>query len=103
MTTWIDACSPNDIETEGMFRLERNGHAYLIFRSPEDEFFCTDGVCTHEHVELAGGMVVEYEIDCPKHASSFDYRTGEALRAPACIDLRTYPTKIDQGRILVGL
>ena len=103
MTTWIDACAASDVETEGMARLDHDGRTYLVFRSPDDEFFCTDGICTHEHVHLADGLVVDYEIECPKHSSSFDYRTGEALHAPACVDLRTYPTKVEDGRVLVGM
>lgn len=27
------------------------------------------------------------------------YRTGEAKRAPACIDLRTYPVKVEAGKV----
>ena len=38
-----------------------------------------------------------------RHLSTgqFDYRTGQAKRAPACVNLRTYPAKAEAGRVLV--
>jgi 3-phenylpropionate/trans-cinnamate dioxygenase ferredoxin subunit len=40
-------------------------------------------------------------IECPKHNGQFDYRTGEAKRAPACVALRTYPVKVDAGDVFI--
>jgi len=103
MTQWIDACATDAIETEDLIRFDHGGRRFIIYRSPDDAFYCTDGICTHEHIGLEDGLVVDYEIECPKHAAAFDYRTGEALRAPACVDLATYPTKIEGGRVFIGL
>ena len=47
------------------------------------------------------GALVDGEIECPKHNGLFDYRTGAAKRAPVCVDLKTYPAKAEDGRILV--
>jgi 3-phenylpropionate/trans-cinnamate dioxygenase ferredoxin subunit len=40
-------------------------------------------------------------IECPRHNGRFDYRTGEAKRAPVIIDLRTYPTRVEDGTVYV--
>jgi 3-phenylpropionate/trans-cinnamate dioxygenase ferredoxin subunit len=40
-------------------------------------------------------------IECPKHNGQFDYRTGEAKRAPVCANLRTYPIKLDGGAVYI--
>ena len=40
-------------------------------------------------------------IECPKHNGQFDYRTGAAKRAPVCVNLRTYPVRVEGGRVLV--
>lgn len=37
----------------------------------------------------------------PKHNGQFDYRTGEAKRAPVCVNLTTYPVKVDGDRVLI--
>ena len=103
MTRWIEACSADDIENEGVIRFDHEGRTFAIYRSPDDDFYCTDGLCTHEKVHLADGLVMGDEVECPKHAGAFDYRTGEAVRAPVCINLRIYPTKVDDGRIAIEI
>lgn len=100
---WIDACSTDDIDAEEAIRFDHGGRTFALFRSPNDEYFCTDGLCTHEEVHLADGLVMEYSVECPKHASMFDYRSGEVESPPACEDLETYPTKVESGRVLVEL
>lgn len=98
---WIDACATDDIETEDLIRFDHGGKIYAIYRSPEDRFYCTDGLCSHEQVVLADGLVMDHLIECPKHNGQFDYRTGEAKRLPACVNLKTYKTKVDAGRVLI--
>ena len=103
MARWIDACSADDIENEGVIRFDHEGRTFAIYRSPDDDYYCTDGLCTHEKVHLADGLVMGDEVECPKHAGAFDYRTGEAMRAPVCINLRTYPTKVEDGRVAIEI
>jgi 3-phenylpropionate/trans-cinnamate dioxygenase ferredoxin subunit len=101
MATWIDACPADEIDEEDVMRWDYNGRTYAIYHSPDGEFFCTDGLCTHENVHLAGGLVMDYVIECPKHNGQFDYRTGAATRAPVCVNLKTYPARREGDRILV--
>jgi 3-phenylpropionate/trans-cinnamate dioxygenase ferredoxin component len=37
------------------------------------------------------------------HNGRFDFTTGEAKGAPACVNLVTYPVKLESGRIYVRL
>lgn len=103
MAEWVAACKVDDVEQEDCSRFDSGGRTFVIYRSPEDEYFCTDGLCTHEKVHLADGLVMDYEIECPKHQGAFDYRTGEALRAPTCINLKTYRTKVEGDQIFVEI
>lgn len=100
---WIDACATDDIEEEDVIRFDHGSRTFAIYRSPEDEFFCTDGQCTHEQVHLADGLVMDHVIECPKHNGQFDYRSGAPLRAPVCEALQVYPTRVDGGRVWVQL
>lgn len=101
MSNWIDACSTDEIDEEDVMRFDHDGRTFAIYHSPDGEFFATDGLCTHEKVHLAGGLVMDYMIECPKHNGQFDYRTGEAMRAPVCVNLRTYPVKVEGERVLI--
>ncbi|MFB9985036.1 MocE family 2Fe-2S type ferredoxin [Mesorhizobium kowhaii] len=98
---WIAACATDDIELEDVVSWEYASRSFAIFRSPDNEFYCTDGSCTHEHVGLADGLVMDYVIECPRHNGQFDYRTGVAKRAPACVNLNVYPTRVENGTVFV--
>ncbi len=100
---WIDATATYDIEEEDVIRWDYGDQTYAIYHGADGAFYCTAGLCTHEQVHLADGLVMDNEIECPKHNGVFDYRTGEALRAPACDALKTYETKVENGRVLVLL
>ena len=103
MAEWNDACATDDIDEEDLIRFDHGVRTFAIYRSPNDEFFCTDGLCTHEQVHLEDGLVMDYVIDCPKHNGQFDYRTGEAKRAPVCANLGTYPVKVEGDRVFVEI
>jgi len=103
MANWVRACSMDDVEQEDVIRFDHDGQTFVIIRSPDDEFFCMDGICSHEHVHLADGLVMDDVIECPKHNAQFDYKTGEAVRAPACIDLKTFAVKIEGDDVFIDV
>jgi 3-phenylpropionate/trans-cinnamate dioxygenase ferredoxin subunit len=101
MAEWIEACGSDDVEEEDVIRFDHGGRVFAIYRSPDDEYFATDGLCTHEHVSLADGLVMDEIIECPKHNGRFNYKTGEAKGAPVCVNLRTYRVKVEGGAVFV--
>ena len=100
---WTDACALDDIEEEDLIRFETGGRVYAIYRLPGDEVFCTDGLCTHEQVDLSDGLVMDGIIECPRHNGRFDIKTGEPKGGPVCVRLATYPARIENGRVMVEL
>lgn len=103
MSNWIEACAVGDIAEEDVMRLDHAGKTFAIFRSPDNKYYATDGLCTHEQIHLADGLVMDNIIECPKHNGRFDYRTGEAKGAPVCINLKTYPVKVENGKVMIGI
>lgn len=100
---WIPVCDADDIDEEDVTRFDYGSKTYAVYRSPDDRFYATDGLCTHEAIHLADGLVMDNIIECPKHNGRFDYTTGRAKGAPVCVDLRTYPVKVEDGRVLIEL
>ena len=100
---WIDACAADDVLPEDVTRFDYNGATYAIYRTGDDRYFATDGLCTHEQVHLADGFVMGTVIECAKHNGRFDFTTGEAKGAPACIALVTHPIKVEGGRVFIEL
>lgn len=103
MTDWIDVCDVEDVELEDVVRFDHEGRTFAVYRSLEGEVFATDGLCTHEQVHLADGLVIDDTIDCPKHNGRFNYKTGAPLRSPVCEALKTYPARVENGRIEIAL
>jgi 3-phenylpropionate/trans-cinnamate dioxygenase ferredoxin subunit len=103
MPHWIRVCGADDIDAEDVIRFDHDGRSFAIYRSPEDAYFATDGLCTHEQVHLADGLVMGNIIECPKHNGRFDYKTGEAKGAPVCLNLKTYPVKVEDSAVLIDL
>ena len=101
--TWVEVCAADEIDEEDVIRFDHAGRTFAIYRSPQDTFHATDGLCTHEKIHLADGLVMDHIIECPKHNGRFDYRSGEAKGAPVCVDLRAYPVKVEGGTVFIGI
>jgi 3-phenylpropionate/trans-cinnamate dioxygenase ferredoxin component len=100
---WIQACLVDDVEAEDVIRFDLGDRTFAIYRSPSDTFHATAGICTHERAHLADGLVMGDLIECPKHNGRFNYKTGEAKRAPVCVDLQTYAVRVENGAVFIDL
>jgi 3-phenylpropionate/trans-cinnamate dioxygenase ferredoxin subunit len=98
---WIKACKVGDIEPDDVIRFDHGIRTFAIYRTREDRFYATDGLCTHEKVHLAGGLVMDNLIECPKHNGRFDFTTGQAKGAPVCVNLKTYPVNVEAGEVFI--
>ena len=100
---WVDACASDGVDQEDVIRFDHAGKTYAIYRTEDDQYFATDGLCTHEQVHLADGLVMGAIIECPKHNGRFDFRTGAAKGAPVCVNLATWPVKVEGGRVFLKI
>lgn len=99
---WHLVCEAGEIDEEDVRRFDHRGRTYAVYRTPKG-YFATSGLCTHEGVHLADGLVVGDLIECPLHQGRFHIPSGAARSAPACVHLRTFPVKVEDGRILIEL
>jgi nitrite reductase (NADH) small subunit len=70
-----------------------------------DRFLATANQCPHKHGPLADGIVTGASVVCPLHAWKVDLVTG-CVERPAnetaqCV--QTYPTRVEDGILVVGL
>ncbi len=70
-----------------------------------DSFFAIDDECSHEDYSLAEGEVWadECQIECPRHGSTFDLRTGEPCSLPATQPVAVYEVEVDDDTVSVVL
>lgn len=71
----------------------------------DDQVYVIGDVCSHANVSLSGGEVDEAEctLECPKHGSEFDLRSGEPTSLPATKPVPVYEVKIVDGDVYVEL
>jgi 3-phenylpropionate/trans-cinnamate dioxygenase ferredoxin subunit len=100
---WIPTVPVDEIDPEDLLPFDHAGHAYAIYRDEDGAVFATDGLCTHENVRLCEGLVMGDQIECPKHNGRFNYKTGAAERLPCVRDLKTYPVRVVDGMVEIGL
>jgi 3-phenylpropionate/trans-cinnamate dioxygenase ferredoxin subunit len=98
MKKWTDVCAWDELDDEDVMRFDHNGKTYAVYRF-DDQVYATDGLCTHEKIHLADGLVMSHVIECPKHNGRFDIRDGRALGAPVCVNLASWPARVQGGRI----
>jgi 3-phenylpropionate/trans-cinnamate dioxygenase ferredoxin subunit len=103
MTRWIDAGAEGALEPEDVARVDHAKRIYALYRDEDGAYFASDAKCTHERALLTKGFVVGHYIECPLHQGRFDVRTGKAMGAPVCVDLATYPVRLENGRVMIGL
>ena len=85
-------------------RVEVDGRAVALVRIGE-EVHAIDDICSHAEVSLSEGDVdlEECALECWKHGSLFDLRTGEALTLPALKPVAVHTVTVEGGEVLVEL
>ncbi len=102
MTSWIDAAAHDDVPQEDVIAVIAGGREIALY-GVDGEVFATDNVCTHGHARLCEGFLEGHEIECPLHQGKFDVRTGVPTSAPATEALKSYPVKIEGGRVWLAV
>jgi 3-phenylpropionate/trans-cinnamate dioxygenase ferredoxin component len=69
----------------------------------EGVFFAFSNSCTHDGGPLFEGELEGELITCPWHFSRFSVKTGEVIDSPADDPIRTYPVKIENGAVFIGV
>lgn len=100
--SWIDALSADDLPSDDVTGLAVAGRDIAIY-TVGAEVYATDNLCTHGNARLCDGFLDGHEIECPLHQGKFDVRTGQATCAPVTEALRSYPVKVEGGRVLLQI
>jgi 3-phenylpropionate/trans-cinnamate dioxygenase ferredoxin component len=63
--------------------------------------FAIEDRCSHDDGELVHGELDEERctVECPRHGSRFDLRTGKPLTLPAYVPVDTFPVSVEGGVI----
>jgi 3-phenylpropionate/trans-cinnamate dioxygenase ferredoxin component len=91
----IRLCGRDDIASGEARRFDVAGLRVALVRIGDD-FYAVGDRCSHEDYSLAEGEVwtEECEIECAKHGSMFDLRTGEPSSLPATQPVPVYEVEV---------
>lgn len=99
---WIDVLALDWVPEADVTSVIVEGREIALYEV-EGEVFATDNLCTHGAARLSDGFLEGREIECPFHQGRFDVCTGKAMCAPLTQDLRVYPVRIENNRVLVNI
>lgn len=99
---WIDAIARDAVPEGDVVGAIVEGKD-IAFYEVEGEVFATDNLCTHGAARLSDGFLEGNEIECPLHQGRFDVCTGKAMCAPLTEDIKSYPVKIENMRVMLRL
>jgi 3-phenylpropionate/trans-cinnamate dioxygenase ferredoxin component len=92
----------DEIEPGTARRVDVGGVPIAVVRI-DDEVYAIGDVCSHANVSLSEGEVWadERELECPKHGSTFDLRTGEPVTLPATQPVPVYAVEVADGTVTI--
>jgi naphthalene 1,2-dioxygenase system ferredoxin subunit len=99
---WIDATAVDDVPEDDVIGVVVGDRDIALYTAG-GEIYATDNICTHGHARLCEGFLEGHEIECPLHQGRFDIRTGVPMCAPVTEAIRSYPIRIEGGRVFLAL
>ena len=99
----VRVCAVDELPVGFARRFSVDGREVALVNLGEDGVHALDAVCSHEHAWLDEGEVDTDEgtIECPKHGSTFDVASGNALTLPAVAPVASYPVTVDGDEIWI--
>lgn len=102
MPELVDICSVEDLPP-GATRVVEAKEVEVVVTNCDGAHYAIENRCSHDDGPLAEGPfdARACTLECPRHGSIFDLRTGRPLTLPAYEPVDTFPIVMDGDRIQV--
>lgn len=100
--SYVEVADQSQLPEGGRLLIEVDGKSIVLF-SIAGNLFALEDQCTHDGGLIGEGRLEGNFIVCPRHGARFDVITGKALSLPAVVDLKTYPVKVINNMIHIGI
>jgi 3-phenylpropionate/trans-cinnamate dioxygenase ferredoxin component len=96
----IDICAPDELPPGHMRLVEWEDLEIGVFNCA-GTFYAIEDRCSHDNGPLAEGPFDESKctVECPRHGSLFDIKSGKPLTLPAYAPVDTFPVIIEDDMI----
>jgi 3-phenylpropionate/trans-cinnamate dioxygenase ferredoxin subunit len=98
--TKIAVCPTAELPPGEMRLVEHDGHKIGVFNC-EGALYAIEDRCSHDDGPLAEGEFdpATCTVECPRHGSLFDLRTGRPKTLPAFAPVQTFPIAVEDDTI----
>jgi 3-phenylpropionate/trans-cinnamate dioxygenase ferredoxin subunit len=102
MVDVIDICPADELPPGAMRLVEWEDLEIGVFNCA-GELLAIEDRCSHDDGNLVEGELDEETctIECPRHGSKFDLRTGKPVNLPAYVPVDTFPVSVQNGVIKI--
>jgi 3-phenylpropionate/trans-cinnamate dioxygenase ferredoxin subunit len=102
MSEIIDVCPLDELPPGAMRKVEWEDLEIGIFNCG-GEILAIEDRCSHDNGDLVEGEFdpASCTIECPRHGSLFDLRTGQPKTLPAYVPVDTFPVTVEDGIVKV--
>lgn len=92
----IEVCSVSELGPGEVKVIEHDGEPIAVFNC-EGTFLAIEDRCSHDDGPLAEGGLDPSQcvVECPRHGSLFDLRTGKPKTLPAYQPVKTFPVEVN--------
>ena len=98
---WVEVGKAEDVPVGEVRVFDTPDGGSVAICNADGKFYAVEDVCTHDGGPLGEGFLEGCAIECPRHGAQFDIRTGEVLRAPAYLPIKTYPVRVEDESLFV--
>jgi 3-phenylpropionate/trans-cinnamate dioxygenase ferredoxin subunit len=96
-----EVCKLNDI-SEGTTKVVSVNGTSVLLAKLGGNLYAIDNICSHDGGDLGEGVLIDGQVECPRHGARFDITTGEATQMPAAVGVDKYEVKVENGRVYVA-
>ena len=100
----IDVCPLADLPAGAMRLVEWEDLEVAVFNC-DGELLAIEDRCSHDNGNLVEGELDQSRcaVECPRHGSWFDLRSGKPLNLPAYVPVETFDVTVEDGRVRVAV
>ncbi len=104
MSTFIDICPLADLPPGARRTIEHDDLDIVVF-NVAGTLYAIEDRCSHDDGPLADGPVdaTACTVECPRHGSLFDLRTGRPKTLPAYTPVEIFPVSIADGIVRIDV
>jgi 3-phenylpropionate/trans-cinnamate dioxygenase ferredoxin subunit len=102
----LNVCKIEELPEGGMrLVVAEDGRKIGVFHCVGGELFAIEDRCSHDDGPLAEGEFDQASctVECPRHGSVFDLRSGKPKSLPAYVPVDTFEVNVHDGEVKVEI